>query len=184
MLAQYHGDKLGPVRFASRSFSPTESHWSTAHQESFAVKLALKHFCPYLMGRKFTIITYHAHLKFLSSIAPQNSKLAHWCLSLDEFDIVIEHCPGNTNIVPHDLGCAPLPFSIEVDMLFIHPSETVDFFIQTFALDIPSITATHNDPLHCLHLTCNVNYLSNKATNRAEVETHCHRVKSNSCACI
>ena len=172
MLAQYHGDKLRPVRFASRSFSPTESRWPTAHQELFAVKWALQHFRPYLMGRKFTVITDHANLKFLSSIAPQNSKLARWCLSLAEFDFIIEHRPGRTHVVPDALSRAPLPSSIEADMLFLPPSETVDFFIQTFALDIPSFTAIHNGPLHCLHLACNANHSSHAATNTAKVQAH------------
>ena len=76
MLAQRHEGQLKPVGYASRSFSPTESRWLTAHQELFAVKWALEHFRPYLMGRKFTVITDHANLKFLSSRAPQNTKLA------------------------------------------------------------------------------------------------------------
>ena len=93
MLAQRKNDKLRPVRYASRSFTPTESRWPTAHQELFAVKCALEHFRPYLLGSKFKVITDHTNLKFLSSIAPQNSKLAHWCLSLAEFDFRIEPPP-------------------------------------------------------------------------------------------
>ena len=82
MLAQYHNGILRPVRFASRSFNSIESRWPTAHQEFFAVKWALEQFRHYLIGRKFKVITDHANLKFLAAIAPQNSKLARWCLSL------------------------------------------------------------------------------------------------------
>ena len=44
MLPQRQNDSLRPVRFASRSFNPTESRWPTAHQELFAVKWALETF--------------------------------------------------------------------------------------------------------------------------------------------
>ena len=109
MLAQNFDGQLRPVGFASRSFTPTNSRWSTAHQELFAVKLALEHSRPYFMGQKFMVSTDHANLKFLSSISPQNSKLARWCLSLAEFDFAIQHRPGKGNVVPDTLSRAPLP---------------------------------------------------------------------------
>ena len=137
MLAQRKNDKLRPVRYASRSFTPTESRWPTAHQELFAVKCALEHFWPFLLGSKFKVITDQANLKFLSSISPQNSKLARWCLSLAEFDFTIEHRPGKCNVVPDTLSRAPLPLpSVAADMLFIPPADTVDFFLTELSLDI------------------------------------------------
>ena len=45
------------------------------HQEFFAVKWALEQFCHYLLGCKRTVVTGNANLKFLVSVAPQNSKL-------------------------------------------------------------------------------------------------------------
>ena len=38
MLAQWYKNKLRAVKFPSGSFSPTESRWSTTHQEVFAFK--------------------------------------------------------------------------------------------------------------------------------------------------
>ena len=156
MLAQRHEGQLKPVRYASRSFTPTESRWPTAHQELFAVKWALEHFRPYLMGRKFTVITDHANLKFLSSIAPQNSKLARWCLSLAEFDFNIEHRPGKVNVVPDALSRAPLPFpSTAADTLYIPPAKTETFLITALSPDIPNLAETSNDYLTCITLACN-----------------------------
>ena len=71
MLAQMHNGQLHPDKFASRSFTPTESRWPTTHQELLAIKWGLEHFIPYVLGRKTTIITNHANLKFLTSIALQ-----------------------------------------------------------------------------------------------------------------
>ena len=84
MLAQWHNVKLRPLNFFSCSFTAVKGHWPTTHQELFAVKHLLEHFRPYLLGRKLTIITDHVNLQWLTSISPQQSKFAHWCLSLAE----------------------------------------------------------------------------------------------------
>jgi len=44
MLAQEKDGVLHPVRFASRAFTPSESRWTTMHQELFAVKWGLEQF--------------------------------------------------------------------------------------------------------------------------------------------
>ena len=109
MLAQWHDNELRPVRYASRAFTQTESHWSTAHQELFAVKWAMEHFRPYILSHPVKVITDHANLKWLTSSKLQQSKLARWCLSLAEFDFTIEHFLGHVNVVPDTLSRAPVP---------------------------------------------------------------------------
>ena len=52
MFGQVADGKLRPVKFSSRSFSPTESRWPTTHQELFAVKWGLEQYRPYILGRK------------------------------------------------------------------------------------------------------------------------------------
>ena len=160
MLAQQHNDILRPVRFASKAFTPTESRWPTAHQELFAVKWALEQFRHYLIGHKFRVITDHANLKFLASIAPQNSKLARWCLSLAEFDFSIEHRPGKTNVVPDALSRAPLPTPHpEACILVIPPSQVSSFLLTALGFDLClQNTAPEpqpfTSPLTCLNLAC------------------------------
>ena len=95
---------LRPVKFASCSFTPTESRWPTTHQELFAIKWDLKRFHPYVLGRKLKVVTDHANLNFLNSISPQQSKLPCWCLPMAEFDFVIEHHPGIEHVVPDTLS--------------------------------------------------------------------------------
>ena len=75
MLAQCKDNQLRPVRFASRAFSPAEFQWHTLQQELFAVKWGLEHFRPYILGRRIKVITDHANLKWLTSLAPQPAKL-------------------------------------------------------------------------------------------------------------
>ena len=142
MLAQEIGGTLRPVSFASRSFTATESRWPTVHQELFAIKWALERFRHYLVGRRFTIITDHANLKFLTSIAPQNSKLARWCLSLAELDFHIVHRLGKDNVVPDTLSRAPTPSSaIDINLLVIPPLEVYSFLTIALSLDISQLSS-------------------------------------------
>ena len=160
MLAQRHNGVLIPVRFASKAFTAAESRWPTAHQDLFAVKWALEQFRQYLIGCKFKVITDHANLKFLASIAPQNSKLARWCLSLAEFDFVIEHRPGKDNVVQDALSRAPLPSTHpEVNTLVIPPLEVSPFLLTALCFYL-CLTNTNTEsqlsifPLTCVSLAC------------------------------
>lgn len=104
MLAQMKDGILRPVRFASKAFSPAESRWSTMHQELLAVKWGLEHFRSYLLGRRVKVVTDHANLKWLTTIATQQAKGARWCMSMAEFDFYIEHKKGEKNIVLYVLS--------------------------------------------------------------------------------
>ena len=162
MLAQLHYGELRPIKFASRSFTPVEACWPTTHQELFAVKWSLDHFRPYVLGRKLkVIITDHANLKWLTSISLQQSKLARWCLSMAEFDFVIEHRVGTANTVPDVLSRAPLTHpSTTGDNLCHPPQPVVCFLAGLLGFDIPSLepsrgSETFSDTLCCISLACN-----------------------------
>ena len=160
MLAQMHNGQLRPVKLASRSFTPTESRWPTTHKELFAIKWGLEHFRPYVLGRKITVITDHANLKFFTSIAPQQSKLARWCLSMAEFDFVIEHHPGVDHVVPDTLSHAPLPEPSPVgDTLVLLPIPISLILATMVGYDIPShhpslVSKVFSYPLDCISLVC------------------------------
>ena len=160
MLAQMHNGQLCPVKFVSRSFTPTESRWPTTHQELLAIKWGLEHFRPYVLGWKITVITDHANLKFLTSIAPQQSKLARWCLSMAEFDFLIGHRPGVDHVVPDTLSRAPLPEPSPVgDTLVFSPTPISLFLATMVGYDIPShhpslVSKVFSYPLDCISLAC------------------------------
>ena len=46
------------------------------------------------------MVTDHANLKWLTTMAPQQAKVARWCMSMAEFDFFIEHRKGERNIFP------------------------------------------------------------------------------------
>ena len=130
MLAQLHNGELQPIKIASRSFTPVEAHWPTTHQKLFAVKWSLDHFRQYILGRKLKVITDHANLKWLTSISLQQPKQARWCLSMAEFDFVIEHHGGTASIVLDVLSRAPLMHPSTTRDNLCHPSQPVVCFLQ------------------------------------------------------
>ena len=150
-----------PCKFASRSFTPVEGWWPTSHQELFAVKYSLEHFRPYLFGHKVTIIIDHANVQWLTSISPQQSKLARWCLSMAEFDFTIKHRAGSASVVPDVLSCAPLSHpSTAGDDLYLSPKPVTCFITSLIGFDIPYLEPSHvaeifSDTLTCLTLACN-----------------------------
>lgn len=86
-----------PVAYASRTLSDTETRYSTIERELLAILWAVKHFRPYLYGRKFLIYTDHRPLAWLYSLKEPNSKLTRWRLRLQEYDFQIIYKNGKQN---------------------------------------------------------------------------------------
>lgn len=86
-----------PIAYASRTLCSAESKYSTIERELLAIVWSVKHFRPYLYGRKFILITDHRPLTWLFSIKDPGSRLARWRLKLEEYDYKIEYKPGKIN---------------------------------------------------------------------------------------
>ena len=136
MLAQEINGELRPVRFASRAFSPTESRWTTMQQELFAVKWGLDQFRPYILGRRIKVVTDHANLKWLTTIAPQQAKVARWCMSMAEFDFYIQHRPGVQNVVPDVLSRYPVAASPDCHLITLPDSRIETFLLTALSADV------------------------------------------------
>ena len=159
MLAQEKDGMLCPVRFASRAFSSAESRWTTMHQELFAGKWGLEQFRSYLIGRRVKVVTDHANLKWLTTIAPQQAKVARWCMSMAEFDFFIEHRKGERN-VPDVPSRHPVQENIPEDNVVIPPENSIiTFSIIATSVDVPQHTpelihGTFSNTMACLHNAC------------------------------
>lgn len=92
---QISSDK--PIAYASRTLSDTESRYSTIERELLAIIWAVKHFRPYLYGRKFYIYTDHRPLVWLRSLKDPNSKLTRWGLRLQDYDFELIYKNGKQN---------------------------------------------------------------------------------------
>ena len=162
MLGQKFQGTLRPVKYASKSFSPTKSRSQTTYQELFAVKWGLEQFRPYILGHQLKVVTDHANLKWLNSISPKQAKLARWCMSMAEYDFQIEHRPGKELVVPDTLSRAPLPCpSDEIEALIVPPEEVTTFLITAMGFDIPThtpalVSQVFSSDLQCIALACDL----------------------------
>jgi hypothetical protein len=71
VLSQGQVGKDLPITYASRSFNKAERNYSTAEKESAAILWAVKHFRPYLYGRRFKLVSDHKPLTCIMSVKTQ-----------------------------------------------------------------------------------------------------------------
>ncbi len=55
----------------------------------------IQHFAVHLMGQNFVLQTYYKALKQLCTMDHSNQQLMRWLLSLQPYQYVVEHRPGN-----------------------------------------------------------------------------------------
>ena len=84
------------VAYASRTLSSSEKNYSVIQRECLAIIFALKQFRHYLLGCKFSLLTDHAPLQWLSS-QKMEGLLARWALAFQEFDFIIAYRKGSEN---------------------------------------------------------------------------------------
>ena len=82
------------VAYASKSLSRAEQHYCVTRKELLAVVYFIRHFRPYLLGRKFMLRTDHGSLTWLANFREPTGQLARWLEQLQEFDFDICHRPG------------------------------------------------------------------------------------------
>lgn len=93
-----------PVGYASRTLNDSEKKYCTIEKELLGIVWAVKHFRPYLYGRKFIIQTDHRPLVYLFGITNPSSRLTKFRLILEEYDFVIQYIRGKTNVTADALS--------------------------------------------------------------------------------
>ena len=59
--------------------------------------MGVKHFRPYLYGRKFKVVSDHKPLTWIMSVKDPGSRLMRWRIQLEEYDFEIMQKPGARN---------------------------------------------------------------------------------------
>lgn len=109
-----------PVAFFSAALMTYERNYSNPEREAMAVVKALRHFRPYLEGRRVNVYTdCQAVAAFLANAKESsNTRLVRWSLEVSIFDVVLRHISGQANPAADALSryirkepnwCLPVP---------------------------------------------------------------------------
>ena len=109
VLSQYISGGERVIAFASRSLSKAERKYCATRREMLALVWAIKHFRPYLYGRRFTVRTDHASLRWLQSFHEPEGQIARWLECLSEYDFEVVHRPGTKHTNADALSRMPCP---------------------------------------------------------------------------
>lgn len=71
-----------------------EQSYSTMEKECLAIKLVLTKLHYFLLGRKCTLVTDHAPLKWLPTAKDTNAQITRCFLELQNFHFTVEHRSG------------------------------------------------------------------------------------------
>ncbi|KII65807.1 Transposon Tf2-6 polyprotein [Thelohanellus kitauei] len=104
VLSQKVDGEEKPISFFSKTLNTTQRRYSATDRECLAIILAIRKFRHYLLGKKFTLFTYHNPLTYLKSVKNINGRRARWILELEEYEFEIQYVPGKSNTVADGLS--------------------------------------------------------------------------------
>jgi hypothetical protein len=94
VLSQLQDGEEKVIAYASKTLSPAQKVYCTTYKELLAVRTFVEHFRVYLYGRRFTVRTDHASLRWLKNFDKPEGMIMRWISYLDTFDIQWVHRPG------------------------------------------------------------------------------------------
>jgi RNase H-like domain found in reverse transcriptase len=103
-----NGDRH-PMAFLSKTFTDTEHQYEIYDRELLGIIWALKEWWHYIQGSGHTTLihTNHQNLTYFRKAQKLSDRLARWSLFLSEFDIKLQHLPGNKIILSDALSRRP-----------------------------------------------------------------------------
>lgn len=123
---KFEDNKEHPIAYASRTLNDTECKYSATEKELLAIIFAIKHFRPYLFGKKFEIRTDHKPLVWLRQKKDLNSKLLRWKLELEAFEFDIKYKKGTLNNNADALSRIEINANTNSDEMTQHSADTDD----------------------------------------------------------
>lgn len=108
ILLQKHAETMRPVAFFSRKTSKEEALYHSYELETLAVVESLRRFRVYLAGISFKVVTDCVAVRQTFEKKDLLSRVARWWLSIQEYDMSIEHKPGTAHKHVDALSRAPV----------------------------------------------------------------------------
>jgi hypothetical protein len=93
-----------PIAYFSRPVAPRHRSLAAYERELIGLVHAIRHWRPYLWGRRFTVRTDHYSLKFLLDQRLATIPQHHWVGKLLGFNFAVEYKPGALNTVADALS--------------------------------------------------------------------------------
>lgn len=113
VLYQQQDNEWRVIQYSSRSLTKTEIKWHTQEKEALAIIWACDKYRPYLIGTSFDVMTDHASLEFLKK--SEKGRLARWALKIAEYNPIIMHKSGKSNVAPDHLSRFPNTIADELE---------------------------------------------------------------------
>ena len=87
------------VAYASKSLTAVEQHYSQTEREALAVAWGCNHFCLYLLGTHFTVLTDQKPLVSIFNKPGSNPpvRITTWISKLQNYDYTVVYHPGENN---------------------------------------------------------------------------------------
>src|SRR5436190_20579113 len=131
ILSQGEINKDRPIAYASRTLTDNELKYDTYEKEALAIVYCVKHFRPYLYGRKFTLVTDHKPLTWFRNAQDANMRILRWRLKLAEYDYDVVYKAGKTNVNADALSRNPIDLAetdckIIKERKFLNPDNPKD----------------------------------------------------------
>ena len=82
------------VAYGSRALTKAERKYCATRRELLALVWGVRHFRPYLYGRKFIVRTDHNSLRWLHNFRDPEGQVARWLEILSEYSFDVVHRPG------------------------------------------------------------------------------------------
>ncbi|KAF1326506.1 Retroelement pol polyprotein, partial [Globisporangium splendens] len=93
-----------PIAFYSKKFGHYEEKWPAHEKELLAIKIALSKWRHYLHGRQFDVFTDNSACRWMLHQPKVTPKLARMLTFFSQFDFVLHHVKGSTNVVADALS--------------------------------------------------------------------------------
>ena len=104
IIEQHIDNKQHVIYYSSRTLNDTQLNYNTAEKEFLVVIFALENFRLYLLGSKTTIFNDYSAPRYLMVKKDAKTRLIHWILLLQEFNLEIWNKKGEENVIVDHLS--------------------------------------------------------------------------------